>query len=1750
MSTWERSRRKSISNRELLIAISHNEFEEVDRLINEGADINFKDPDGYSALLLAVEFSDFKVVQLLLDKGANIDIKSNNNESLLDIAKRLKKSNIIRVLEVNINKKLQPPELDVVKIYTTPKDEPVQVQKLIHNEKYNSIYDNIYRLKALMLFLYRGIACKYFFRLDFEENGIQKFDHIVFAYNEGNKKVYRLILAKHEIDETEKITADKLFSHVDYNLIKYFRSYQACKKGSFKDGLIENFTICTNIDFDFDSLKKANINIRKIEEQDNVADVKSRIKNQSRYKFTDSFISRLTEELKNCKLKKNNVGNNDVKGFLEHLIFAVNQPNEEEFGNIVKKEIGREFDFITTENTYSIFCIKMLDWTKSKKTFIPHSDGEELFDDLKKNSFIWYNVEDPVKLFIGRQENLNNMHKLLQESENQIICISGLSGIGKSELVRKYIVEFANYYDNKIIWINADNYHTLVNSFHKLANDKLGINIINVDGKEKDLNLLIAEVYQNFSKSKSLFVFDNSEMYKSLSDFDAGIDRFLPNLPENSHKPHVIVTSRNQDWPDTVKLQILEAFNETETVKYISQSFNTIDEKKAIALGKKLYFLPLALKLTIAHILAQNNNSIFEISNYIDKLSDISTSNDCFIQVVQTIWNLIIDSLKQEKNEALKIMNLISYFLPNNIPLKTLLNFTNDHEKLTSAIKLLEKYSLVSIHHKTLNIHRLIQQVIRTKLIDNNEEKKTLERILKSIESIHINSQNVDHFITIWSYSKNHIDLIETYHNVFSLITGELTSCGRIDEAHSMGIEIVELLNPLSSDNSNVQSGLMNMKSRLGDILLRQGKYEAALREFEELYEQEIGLKGSTDNKTLNTKSDIALALQKLGKTDEALRCYQEILEIRRVTLGESHSATLSIKSHMATVLMEQEKYDEALPIFEQVYKAQKSRLGDNHYDTLMTRNSMAALFLFQRKHEEALKIFQDIYNARNDMLFENHPALLVARQNIATTLQRQKKYDLALEIYEEVYKIQRELLGEHHPEVLAIRGEIALMLHMLGKPDEALTIFREVLEKQSEVLGLYHPLVLRTQFFIAHNLEEQCRYSEALPIYQELLKVGISATGVASMHLKLHNSIGSIFMLQGNVDKALKHYTEVLKITENTYGTNNPKTLIAQSNVGSLYYKKKDYNKALSILSEMHETEEIVFGKDHETYNSTYHFMKKILFEKELHETQLRNNAEVPTDDPLVAIENGDLTLLKRLIKKGASINTRDTSKKTLLHHATRVNRLEIVRFLLKKGADMTVITEKGKTSLHVAVLQNHLEIADELLKNVNYEQLRGFVDAKTTMTGSTALHVAAKNGFYDVAKVLLMRGAIYEVKNNDGKQPIELAKNTMVITLLNEIGELFELARFGCKECYDRLKLSSEYLTVSNARDCQGYNLIQVAIVNNHRKLVKLLGELSIEKSRDTSCLPIFNINLDEILSLANCALMRLRDDRCAMKTVLKHLRKLVVSFRMQDKRVLDRNLLMIEEILAILKSRKEDESLMDIARIALERHTKLLEMSMYSVKLLEASKRNDWNLVEKCIVELANVNVTDEGGWTPLLHAANAGNEKVVKLLLNNNARVNCATVTGKNTSLHVAVNKGHLGIVKLLLERDATSEFLNAKTEAKGSTAVHIAAKIGCLDTILLLLRNSAIYCLPNKDGELAIDLTSDDNVRMFFEMIDELFYDVKNGRVEIVKKLRGLERDLFLAVISASNEEEFNLANVAVARGYLELANEILGLSRE
>lgn len=328
-----------------------------------------------------------------------------------------------------------------------------------------------------------------------------------------------------------------------------------------------------------------------------------------------------------------------------------------------------------------------------------------IFKKEKNKKTILFNLKSPIKNFIGRTLVLEKLHKLLtpenaaaitpnlsnlsiknsvpqvgdlvQNYPSEQLVISGLGGIGKTQLALRYAELYTAHYDNNVLWINAETKQNLFQSFFKLAK-KLEFYTKNDYNKEKDLEEITEEVYNYFSDRKSLFILDNVENYRLIE----------PYLPKSilGNKPTVLITSRYSNWENVAQVLTLNVFTDQEAEAFFKQELNIkgiTKDREIKELNKLLQGLPLALQQALAYIkLRKNMDPTFSIGDYIELYKEKSENllsfsfynynNDPYINTVFTVWLVTLDKIKAEPigKEAIILLNIMAYLDPENISSK------------------------------------------------------------------------------------------------------------------------------------------------------------------------------------------------------------------------------------------------------------------------------------------------------------------------------------------------------------------------------------------------------------------------------------------------------------------------------------------------------------------------------------------------------------------------------------------------------------------------------------------------------------------------------------------------------------------------------------------------------------------------------------------------------------------------------------------------------------------------------------------------------------------------------------------------------------------------------------------------------------------------------------------------------------------------------------------------------------------------
>lgn len=153
-------------------------------------------------------------------------------------------------------------------------------------------------------------------------------------------------------------------------------------------------------------------------------------------------------------------------------------------------------------------------------------------------------------------------------------------------------------------------------------------------------------------------------------------------------------------------------------------------------------------------------------------------------------------------------------------------------------------------------------------------------------------------------------------------------------------------------------------------------------------------------------------------------------------------------------------------------------------------------------------------------------------------------------------------------------------------------------------------------------------------------------------------------------------------------------------------------------------------------------------------------------------AIVQKDDKIIKRLINLGFDVNTQDSNGETALHVAVEHGNLEIVKFLLKKDANINAKTKYNRTPIWMI---DDEKMSVEILKLL----ISKGVDVNAPNEDSesneeTLLMIASANNDINAVKLLLQLGANPNLKDKEEETALMKTDNQEIIEILRRYGAI----------------------------------------------------------------------------------------------------------------------------------------------------------------------------------------------------------------------------------------------------------------------------------------------------------------------------------------------------------------------------------------
>jgi ankyrin repeat protein len=189
-------------------------------------------------------------------------------------------------------------------------------------------------------------------------------------------------------------------------------------------------------------------------------------------------------------------------------------------------------------------------------------------------------------------------------------------------------------------------------------------------------------------------------------------------------------------------------------------------------------------------------------------------------------------------------------------------------------------------------------------------------------------------------------------------------------------------------------------------------------------------------------------------------------------------------------------------------------------------------------------------------------------------------------------------------------------------------------------------------------------------------------------------------------------------------------------------------------------------------------------------------------------AVQRNDLDLVTRLIRAGATVNTKNDYGSTPMSEAAIVASAPLLAALLEAGADVESPNADGQTALMIVARTSQVDAARVLIE-------RGAnVNAVEKWRGQTALMWAAAQGQPAMVRELIARGAQVNARStvNDWQRQVT-AEPRAIYRPAGGLTPLLYAAREGCVDCARALVEKGAELNVA---DPEGLSPLLTAVIN----------------------------------------------------------------------------------------------------------------------------------------------------------------------------------------------------------------------------------------------------------------------------------------------------------------------------------------------
>ena len=703
---------------------------------------------------------------------------------------------------------------------------------------------------------------------------------------------------------------------------------------------------------------------------------------------------------------------------------------------------------------------------------------------LPHGSFVPFS---PNPHFVGRKEALQQLGQIFFESQpatiyESTIAITGIGGIGKTQLAVEFAHRYGAYFSGGVFWVNC------------AERDGIPAEIANC-GKHMGLSpefssmglqqrqALVQKAWQ--APHPCLLIFDNLDV-----DAEAILNEFRP----KTGGARILITSRQQRWSPALSLKMLPlstltADQGSQLLRSLAQRLN---EKEAAQVAHFLGYFPLALHVAGSFLSLYSHwssskylellkqKTINSLERRLDKLGASPTAHELSVgRTFMASWEKLDETDELDTLAQIIFSHLVWCAPGEPIPLTFL--------------------------EKTLAAERNFSETIRTmdQLDFQDYFQDIIDRLINLglLERGQANTIIVHQLINAFGHQ-----LPTTLSYLPSFKDGllkEARRCNATRIADEFRTWLPHLLYLAENNDQITAKSKGALYHELGTYYLIEGSLNKAIQIFEKAIELRQQAVGKIHADTATSLIFKGLASQFSGNKEVAMNLYREGLSIRQNVLGPKHPETASAMNRLGTLFADLGEYEKAINLLDEGLKILQSHFGEDSFETVTVMGNLGKVY------------------------------------------EQMGEFSLALPLLEKSLAIHRKANPNDHPETGTLFEFLARLHRKMGNFEQAIPLAKESLTIRQASLAKNHPFIAISSIFLGSIYREIGEYKKSLPLLLEGIKIYKKAFGVNDPRTAFSISeLGLLYFKMEEFEHAAQALEECAPIQIKVLGKDHPDTI------------------------------------------------------------------------------------------------------------------------------------------------------------------------------------------------------------------------------------------------------------------------------------------------------------------------------------------------------------------------------------------------------------------------------------------------------------------------------------------------------------------------------------------------------------------------------------------------------------------------------